>query len=307
MNYRKWYIKNASTLVDRVVVVTGATGGIGKETCRHLLGLNATVIMACRNMEKSQAVKAELLNEFPNSKIEILKLDVGEISSIDQFICSLKNSYPMGVDYFINNAGVYQIEAPDSDETGLDMLFQTNFFGPMYMTKKLMPYLNQKNCKIIFVESISYKFQKINFTDIDYKGCHKKIKKYGNTKRWLMYGVNNIKSMAEDKYKRIQICVVHPGVTTTNIFRKPNGKALSVFYKIVLPIMKVIFESPKKASLNVVDGLFLNTTDNEWIGPNGLLQVWGTPTTHEINDLNGIEQENVDEFITKNIDKIISK
>ena len=55
MNQNKWIKKHCPNMKEKVVVVTGATGGLGKEICHSLIALDATIVLACRN--KKLAVK----------------------------------------------------------------------------------------------------------------------------------------------------------------------------------------------------------------------------------------------------------
>jgi len=68
--------------------------------------------------------------------------------------------------------------------------------------------------------------------------------------------------------------LVHPGVVPTELFEKSHGKFFMTF---IFPIMKVLFHSPKKASLTIIYAMEANTENTEWIGPRGLFEAWGTP------------------------------
>jgi hypothetical protein len=72
----------------------------------------------------------------------------------------------------------------------------------------------------------------------------------------------------------IDINLVHPGVCATELFTKSHSK---FFVKIIYPLMKLIFHNTKKAALNIIKAIFVETKDNEWIVPRGLFEVWGYP------------------------------
>ena len=77
----------------------------------------------------------------------------------------------------------------------------------------------------------------------------------------------------------IDINIVHPGVCATELFIKSHSK---FFIKLIYPIMRLIFHSPKKAALTVIKGIFIETKFDEWIVPKGLFGVWGYPTVKKM-------------------------
>ena len=85
MKYQKWLDKNIDDLTNKIIIVTGATSGIGKYEALYFAYKGAKVIMACRNIEKAIKVKEELLNEVPGAYFDIIKLDLSDLSSIDDF------------------------------------------------------------------------------------------------------------------------------------------------------------------------------------------------------------------------------
>ena len=78
----KW--ANTKSLIGKTVAITGATGGIGTELCRIFARLNANLILINRNQERSNKLKAELLNINPNINVEIYKTDLEDLGSVKQ-------------------------------------------------------------------------------------------------------------------------------------------------------------------------------------------------------------------------------
>ena len=68
----------------KIVIVTGASSGIGIETVRSLLSEDMHLIMACRNLEKAAPIKEELEKES-SREIDLLKLDLANLSAIEAF------------------------------------------------------------------------------------------------------------------------------------------------------------------------------------------------------------------------------
>ena len=75
LNIEQWLKDNTWDLHGKVVVMTGAAGGLGSVTTRYLLKANAKVIMLERNVEKMEALAQQLRTEFPSAEIETIKIE----------------------------------------------------------------------------------------------------------------------------------------------------------------------------------------------------------------------------------------
>lgn len=273
--YDKWIEKNTHLLTDKLAIVVGATGSIGTCIADYLLQLQAHVIIAARNIEKAETLKRDLLIKYPNGKIDIEYLDISSLESIDDFQLEIDKKYPK-VDIFINNAGVYHLPKTSSKE-GYEIHFATNTLGNYYLAKKII-YDLKENAKMIFVSSLSANFYEIDLTDIQSMHCSNKMKVYGRSKRMMMANILALKNSFSDN--QVFINLVHPGVCATELFEKSHSK---FFMKVIYPLMKLIFHSPKKAALNVIKAIFTDTKLDEWITPKGLFEVWGYPKVKRMN------------------------
>ena len=89
VNIDKWLKDNTSNLQGKVVVMTGAAGGLGSVTSRYLVQANAKLIMLERDVEKMEIVSKQLREEFPNAEIETMQIDLNSISSINEVSAKL--------------------------------------------------------------------------------------------------------------------------------------------------------------------------------------------------------------------------
>ena len=154
---------------------------------------------------------------------------------------------------------------------GYEIHFATNTLGNYYLAKKIL-YDLKENSKMIFVSSLSANFYKIDFSDFQSSHCKSKMKIYALSKRFMI--ANTVAFKKSLTGHSIDVNIVHPGVCATELFTKSHSKLFNI---IVYPLMKLLFHSPKKASLNIIKGLFIETKENEWIVPGGLFGVWGYP------------------------------
>lgn len=253
MKYSKWLDKHLPNLENKNIIVTGANSGLGYECCRALLYKKATVIMACRNKERANKARENLLLEFPNSNLYIKELDLSSFDSIEKFV----NSLDINIDVLINNAGVYHPKKGSKTKEGIDLTIGTNYFGMYYLNKLIENKINNKDIMIINVSSITYRYSKLDLDKFE--------NSYAKSK--LAIAAYTLAKQQENKNKYY---LVHPGISATNIIQNFSSwfqKAGSIF-------MKLFFHSPQKACLSLIAPLSDIKADN--YGPR-VLQISGYP------------------------------
>lgn len=294
LTMKKWIKNNTASLIGVTVAITGASGGIGVETCRHLASLGANLVLINRNLDKSEQLKKELLKDFPNIKIDIVISDLSRLESVK---CAVEQLKTINIDILILNAGVYCVPRHITD-IGYDNVFTTNFISHYYMVKQLLPTLKMSNKgRVVVVGSIAHNYTKLNQQDVDFSSNRKHAKVYGNSKRFLMFALHEL-FKDEDKVK---LSIVHPGVTFTNI---TNHYPRAIYALIKYP-MKMFFPSPKRASLNIVAGVFNDTSYHYWIGPK-VLSVWGKPKLSKLKTCSAEECGKIFNISEKIYNKLIN-
>ena len=103
-----WTTNNIPDLNGKVAIVTGANSGIGWDTAVALADRGATVIMACRNLAKSQPALDELNSRVPGAKVKLMHLDLASMASIHQFTDKFKEEYDR-LNLLVNNAGIMMV------------------------------------------------------------------------------------------------------------------------------------------------------------------------------------------------------
>ena len=271
-----WIKAHTADLNGRVVVMTGAAGGLGSKLSRYLVQLNAKLIMLDRDVAKMQALRDELLKEFPQAVIEMMPTDLNHLAEVhDTAQVLLKRR----IDYLILNAGVYNVPLLSS-ELGYNNVFQINFISQYYLTKALMPALERTKGKVVATASIAYKYATFDENDLDYTKHAKNQRVYGNSKRWLMFALSGL----FQKPGNVRLALVHPGVTLTPMTSHyPKG-----WNWLVKWTMKIMFPKPEVAALNLLWGVFKDIYPDQWIGPKQA-QVWGEPTVQSFQP--GTEEE----------------
>lgn len=263
MNYDKWLQKNTNSLVGKVVAITGATGGLGNKIAEFVAFLGGDLIFIDRNLKKSLALKEKICAKY-NVNVTNITADQMRVNDIKKAASLIDK-----IDYLILNAGTFKLGRIKSN-IGYDNIFQINAISPYFLTKLLLPKL--AGGRVVLVGSIAYLLGEYRYSDIDHSLNKKDMAVYGNSKKAIMYGLNELL-----KDKNVSLGVGHPGITATNIIRNyPKW-----LYKCVKKPMQLIFNCPKKASLNIIKAMFGDDMKYCWYGPR-FLSVWGMPKYEKI-------------------------
>ncbi|MBQ9112921.1 MAG: SDR family NAD(P)-dependent oxidoreductase [Clostridia bacterium] len=263
MTTKNWIQKNTRSLAGKTVAVSGSTGGIGRQLCAHLCDLGADLILLDRSRERSVALGESLRAAHPSLKVSYITVDLEDMGAVRS---AAEELLRRGVDFLILNAGAYHIPRHRCD-TGYDNVFMINFVSPYYLARRLLPHVASRGGRVVAVGSIAHGYSRTDPDDIDFSTRKKSSKVYGNAKRYLMFSLLGLRE------HRDSVSVTHPGITLTNI----TAHYPKLIFAIIKHPMKVIFMSPRRASLCILAGIFDQRSDgNCWTGP-GIFNVWGTP------------------------------
>lgn len=138
----------------KTVIITGPTVGLGKETVKIIAEYEGyNIILACRNLEKGEEVKKELLNISENNNVIVKKLDISLLSSVRDFVKEIETEKDLlPVSAIICNAGINGRGEAKSTEEGFDLVFATNHLGHFLLVNLLLPYMDPKG-RIVVVSS----------------------------------------------------------------------------------------------------------------------------------------------------------
>lgn len=277
MRTATWIRRNTHSLAGKTVAVSGATGGIGNALCRHLAKLDARLLLLDRNSDRSRALIARLQEEYPTLIAEHICLDLEDVASIDAAARELE---ARTVDALILNAGAYHIPR-HTCSTGYNNIFQINFVSPYYLARRLLPLLRERGGQVVAVGSIAHTYSRTDAADVDFSSRRASSKVYGNAKRHLMFALYGLCGEGN-------VAVTHPGITLTGI----TAHYPKLLFALIKHPMKVLFMSPRRASLGILRGVFEDCEENEWIGPR-IFDVWGLPKKSFLHTVNETEAAHI--------------
>ncbi|CZQ88588.1 oxidoreductase [Trichococcus collinsii] len=132
-------------------LITGCSSGIGRGIAKAVLKNGDNAVVTARNI----STLADIVENYPDTAIAV-PLDITNKESIAGAVKAAEDNFG-GVDILVNNAGYgYRSSVEEGEEDSVNLLFDTNFFGPIALIKQVLPYMRaQKNGAIINVSSIA--------------------------------------------------------------------------------------------------------------------------------------------------------
>ncbi len=213
---QKWTANDIPDLTDRVVVITGANSGLGLESTKRIAAQGATVVMACRNMSKAEAARAEVLAAVPDAQLDVMELDNASLASVRAFADAFKAKYDR-LDLLLNNAGVMAIPRAETED-GFEMQLGVNHLAHFALTGLLLDVITSTPGSRIHSTSSSAAFRgEISFDDLMGE------QNYG---RWDAYGQSKLANavFATELDRRLKAAghntianSSHPGLVMTNL------------------------------------------------------------------------------------------
>lgn len=210
-------------LTGKVAIVTGANSGIGAETARVLALRGAHVIMACRDLARADTAKQKLLakskGRIPESRLELLRLDLGSLASVRTFAREyVAQKRPLHL--LINNAGVLHKHRTLTQD-GFEAQMGVNHLGHFLLTTMLLESLEASApARVVQLSSDAINMATLDGTFFDLQWERRKYS------MWRSYGDSKLMNLmfARELDRRVQgtgivAQAVHPGVIPTGLAR----------------------------------------------------------------------------------------
>jgi short-subunit dehydrogenase len=188
-------------LKDKVVIITGASSGIGKALAFEMANAGAKIVLGARSLDKLEEVSNQL--KYQGVEHRIVKTDVSVENDCKNLILTAAQEFGK-IDIMINNAGI-SMRALFSDVKleVLKDLMDTNFWGTVYCSKYALPYLLESRGSLVGVSSIA-----------GYKGLPGRTG-YSSSK-FAMHGFLEVVRI-ENMKKGLHVLLACPGFTSSNI------------------------------------------------------------------------------------------
>lgn len=186
---------------NKVVIVTGASSGIGKATAKSFGEQSYNVVLAARNKEKLQSTEEELTN----NGIDCISVsaDVSVKADCQQLVETTIQKYGR-IDVLINNAGIsMRALFNDAKIEVIENVMNVNFWGTVYCTKYALPYILQSKGSIVGISSIA------GFVGLPARTGY-------SASKYAMHGF--LEALRNENFEKgIHVLIACPGFTASNI------------------------------------------------------------------------------------------
>lgn len=247
------------SLTDKVFVITGCNTGIGYETARLLALAGATVVFACRSVDRARAAMKAIVHggHVDARQLIYLPLDTSNFASVRKFSALLEDS-GLRPHTLIMNAGV-MLSSRKLSVDGLEMTMATNHFGHFLLTKKLLPSLlaaeaRGEHPRIVVVGSnMSYLHGEFDFSELEVAPTGEEVKRkvlqkpyelfraYGQSKLANLHFTTELARRLRARGSSIPVNQVHPGEVLTEVMRDMHWAVVrlsALFRPVAMTFMK---------------------------------------------------------------------
>lgn len=195
--------KGEKTLKGKVVIITGASSGIGKETAKIFAKVGCKVVLASRNLENLNKVADEI--KVFNPGVLVVQTDVADFKSLDVLVEQTLKSFGK-IDILINNAGFgiygWFHQTPFEE---IERIMKVNFLGSAYLTYKVLPFMIKQGGGVV-----------VNISSVVGKRGVSGMSIYSASK----FALTGLTEALRVEYKKLGVHFigVHPGTTDTKFF-----------------------------------------------------------------------------------------
>lgn len=285
-----WTTEFVPDLTGKTIIVTGGNSGLGFESVKVFTEKGSHVVLACRSVDKGEKAKAEILNKFPEGKIEVAELDLADLESVRKFSENFQQKYSR-LDVLLNNAGIMTTPYFKTKD-GFEGQMGTNHLGHFALTGLLLPVLkNTPISRVVNVSSMAHKQGKMDFNNLlfDNGKGYSPMKSYGRSKLGNLLFTYELQRFFEaNKIDTISVAA-HPGVSQTELFRYLDKKW---YFRLVRPLFNVLFQDGKMGALpQIRASVDPHVEGGEFYGPNGFMELKGYPVKVQSNSRSHITED----------------
>ena len=269
----RWAAADIPDQRGRTAVVTGANSGIGFETARALAERGATVVLACRSVDRGNDAAERILAGMPDAALVVVRLDLSSLASIREAAEELRAAHAR-LDLLINNAGVMWTPRSRTVD-GFELQFGTNHLGHFALTGLVLDrMLRAPGSRVVTVSSLGHRTGRMDFDDLQSERRYGRHSAYGRSKLAnLMFTYELQRRLAAAGAETIAVAA-HPGGANTDLAR--NSPALlrglnSLFGGMVTQSAAMgALPTLRAATDPAVEG-------GEYYGPSGAFETGGPP------------------------------
>jgi NAD(P)-dependent dehydrogenase (short-subunit alcohol dehydrogenase family) len=269
-----WDVEDIPDQSGRTAVVTGANSGLGLVTARELVRAGASVVMACRNLDKGHTAVEEVRAAVPEAQVQLEELDLASLASVRGFAERFRATHD-GLDLLINNAGVM---APPRRRTadGFELQFGTNHLGHFALTNALLETMEgREDARVVTLSSTAHKMGRINFDNLNGDRHYFRWNAYGQSKLANLLFMLELDRRLRGSGSAVKSLAAHPGYAATNL----QSAAAPMLDRLVMKVSTAVIA--QNDEMGALPTLYAATQPGleggTYVGPGGFQEQRGHP------------------------------
>lgn len=236
----------ADTMNGRIVMVTGATSGIGEVTARELARKGATTILVARNEAKAQRTVAQIKENTDNPNVEYMIADLSVMDEVRKLAADFQAKYDQ-LHILVNNAGMMFTDYQKTAD-GYERTFALNHLNYFLLTNLLLDTIKASGepdhyARIVNVSSDAHQFPRdLNFDELHQPKNYGAMRAYGESKlENIMFTYELARRLAKEG-AYVTANVLHPGAVATG-FGRNNSGFMGTLSKIAVTLLAPLMKS----------------------------------------------------------------
>jgi NAD(P)-dependent dehydrogenase (short-subunit alcohol dehydrogenase family) len=258
-----WDVADLPDQRGRIVVVTGATSGLGRATAAALAHAGAHVVLAVRDTERGERAAAGM-----TGSTEVRRLDLADLASVRAFASAWAGS----LDVLVNNAGVMAVPRGRTAD-GFETQLGTNHLGHYALTNLLLRHITDR---VVTGSSVAHRHGRIELDDLNWE--HRRYR------RWAAYGQSKLANLLftleldrrlVEAGSPVRALAAHPGYAATNLQLRTG----SILQTSLMAVTNRLFA--QSDAMGALPTLYAATQDlpgGSYVGPDGTGERRGHPT-----------------------------
>jgi retinol dehydrogenase-14 len=234
-------MSDALPMAGKVVLVTGATGGIGKATAIGLAVMGARVGITGRDLIRAEQAAADIRIASGTPAVDVFAADMSSQVEVRRLAGAVLAAYPR-LDVLVNNVGGFWAHRhPTAD--GLEHTFALNHLAPFLLTNLLLDRLKESApARVVTVSSGAQSAGRIDFDDLQGARSYSGQRAYSQSKLANILFTNELARRLQGT--GITANSVHPGVVRTNF----GSEDQAGFFRIISPLVRPFLKTPTQGA-----------------------------------------------------------
>ena len=269
-----WNASQMPDLTGKRFLITGATSGIGLAAATELARRNANVVITARSVEKAR----DAIKKIGPGLVDYILMDLADLESVKRAAARVDRAF----DVVVLNAGVMATPFTKTVDN-FELQMGTNHLGHFAFAGLIK---NQIKDRLVVVSSFAHKMG--NFGDNSLDAIRNLCLGIGKYQKWQVYGASKLANLLfVSEIERLRIeknwsfipLAVHPGYSDTNLQAVASQmRGAAAEEKITMMMNKILAQPASQGALPTLAAcVYPDLIGASFIGPNGFLQMRGTP------------------------------